>query len=342
MMAFMWLSLSPEARDATLLFAPTHLDRQSITSHIREGLKEKSLLQGPMHMQPILKAKPMEPIHQRSAAYYQTGDVIRFNQEFKRYGIQPGQYFTVGNLTQKHRHDNRLPLLNDKGKAIKFALKHLPQYKTHNASFERIIEIYQKRQLELQTDDKIMWTRNSKADHIRNGEILTIHDIQNKALVLHNKDGQPLTLQKDNPVLQHADYGYVLTNYKVQGKDAPYGIGLMESYHRFGATMKNFYVQISRAIHGMTIVTDNKDQLIDAIKRNHDEKKASIDFITTQQLKKHALRFESRNSLLLQPVINKKIYFESIKPDKNIEALQFEIANRQKAPEFIKERELER
>ena len=110
--------------------------------------------------------------------------------------------------------------------------------------------------------------------------------------------------------MKHLDYSYVLTNYKVQGKDAPYGIGLMESYHRFSATMKNFYVQISRAVHGMTLVTDNKEHLIAAIKRNCDEKAASLDVMSSKQLAKHEERFMHQASLSIQPVIDKKRLFE--------------------------------
>jgi hypothetical protein len=101
----------------------------------------------------------------------------------------------------------------------------------------------------------------------------------------------------------------VLTNYKVQGKDAPYGIALMESYQRFGATFKNFYVQISRAIHGVTLVTDNKEDLLKAISKNNDEKTSALDRLSSQQLMAHEKQFSDQ--LSIQPVIDKKMQFEN-------------------------------
>src|SRR3990167_3215423 len=238
-----WLRLSPAEREATLLFAPTHADRGAITTLIRKGLNEDGTLQGRSYTQPTLKSKSLEPVQQRFTAYYQQGDVVRFNQDFAKHTVQQGQYYTVGTISPKHRRDNVLPLINEKGKAMHFSLKSLPHYKTHTAHFERVMEVYRQSELALQSGDKVMWTRNSKADGIRNGETLTVQTIQENQLVLTTKDGQSMALQKNNPALKHLDYSYVLTNYKVQGKDAPYGIGLMDSYHRFGTTMKNFYVQ---------------------------------------------------------------------------------------------------
>ena len=163
---------------------------------------------------------------------------------------------------------------------------------------------------------------------IRNGEVLVVQAIQSNHLVFTTKDGQPFTLEKNHSALKHLDYSYVLTNYKVQGKDAPYGIGLMESYHRFGATMKNFYVQISRAIHGMTLVTDNKEQLVEAIQRNNDEKPAALDMVSIQQLRMH------ESKLSIQTVIDKKIQFEH-----QAQELNFTKVSHQKSVEYIKELE---
>ena len=243
-------------------------------------------------------------------ANYQKGDVLRFNQDFQKHGIKQHQYYTVGQMTKKHRQDNVLPLIDEQGKTERFALQSLPQYKTHTAPFERIIELYRSDELELNVGDKLMWTRNFKSSNVRNGDTLTLHAIQDKELLFITKENNTMIFEKNHPALKHFDYSYVLTNYKVQGKDASYGIGLMESHNRFGSTLKNFYVQISRAVHGMTLVTDDKNCLIGAIKRNNDEKQASIDVISARQLVDHRARFNDRAPISIEPVIDKKMRFE--------------------------------
>jgi conjugative transfer relaxase protein TraI len=306
-----WLSLTPERRNETLLFAPTHNNREAITKLLRDGLKQEIVLTGESIHQSVLKAKNIEAVQQRFVAYYHKGDVIRFNKKFQKYSIKPGCYYKVGDIDKIHRRDNVLPLIDENGKLIQFALKNLPQYKTHTGPFERVIELYQTKSLELLVGDKVMWTRNFKKDDIRNGQCATIQEINEKSLVFVTNEGNQLTLEKSNPALKHLDYSYVLTNYKVQGKDAPYGVGLMESNHRFGATEKNFYVQISRAIHGMTLVTDNKEELAKAIRRNTDDKASSLDITSSSQLIRHNERFGKDKRLSIQSIIDKKNILES-------------------------------
>jgi conjugative relaxase-like TrwC/TraI family protein len=304
-----WLSLPEKNRQETLLFAPTHANRREITEILRAGLEREGTLQGATYLQKTLKAKTMETIQQRFVAYYQRGDVIRFNQDFAQNKIKQGEYYTVGQVTNRHREENTLPLINDKGKTQIFPLKNMPQYKAHTAAFERVIEIYTTQTLALKVGDHLMWTRNFKACDLRNGQRAVLKAQDEKTLVFR-LEGREITLKKDHPALKHLDYGYVLTNYKVQGKDAPRGVGLMESHQRFSATLKNFYVQISRGVWGMTLVTDDKEALARAIEINPDEKKASLDMISSHQLMRHEQRFLDRTSFSIHPVIDKKLTLE--------------------------------
>lgn len=345
-----WLSLSQKQRNETLLFAPTHANRQAITEILREGLKQEGSLNGDAFIQKVLHHKSIEAVQQRFVSYYQKGDVVRFNQNFNK-GIKQGAYFTVGQMTKKHYRENVLPLINQEGKSLNFPLKNLPTYKTHSGPFERIIELYQAKELELLKGDKVMWTRNFKELNLRNGQCVIVHDVKEHDIVFKNQEGTFFSIQKSHPALKHLDYSYVLTNYKVQGKDASYGVGLMESYHRFSATMKNFYVQISRAIHGMTLVTDNKEQLVEAIQKNSDEKRASLDMISSPKLVQHELRFQQNNQLSLRATIDKKIQFElqndrlnSLKRLRQMEELYFTKKDSsnvltEKTKDFIKELE---
>jgi len=307
-----WLSLSPKAREETLLFAPTHANRNAITSLLREGLEKEGVLKGGAFTQTTLKAKSIEAIQQRFASYYQKGDVIRFNKNFSQQKLKQGGYYTVGQMTKKHLSQNAIPLVNENGKTHLLPLKDLPHYKTHTAAFERVLEVYRPQSLALKEGDKVMWSRNFKADGIRNGQRATLHSINDKEFVFELDEEEKLTLPKDHPSLKHLDYGYVLTNYKVQGKDAPHGVGLMESYQRFSATLKNFYVQISRGVLGMTLVTDDKERLIDAIEHNHDDKRASLDILSSEDLIKHSQRFKESAQLSIQPTIDKKIQREQV------------------------------
>ena len=305
-----WLSQNQERQKQTLLFAPTHKDRAEITAIIRQGLENEGSLKGEAYVQKTLKAKALESVQLRFASYYQAGDVIRFNQNLQRNTLKQGQYYTVDTMNGRHYRDNMLPLVDEEGRKHLFQLKHLPQYKTHTAAFERVIEVYQAHRLDLKAGDQVLWNRNFKEQNIRNGQRAVIHAIEKDKIVFKLDDEQEKTITKDNSALKHLDHGYVLTNYKVQGKDAAFAVGLIASHHRFSATLKNFYVQISRAVHEMTLVTDDKEALITAIQRNKDEKPAALDVVSSERLKAHEHQFQHKQSLSLQSIIEKQQQFE--------------------------------
>lgn len=328
-----WLSLSQSARDETLLFAPTHANREAITAKIRAGLINEGTLKNGSVVINTLRAKQMETIQLRFADYYQKEDVIRFNQDFKQNRIKQGAYYKVDSINKIHRRDNMLPLVNEEGKSLLFPLKNLPQYKTHSAAFERIIEVYKEKPIDLMVGDKVQWTRNFKACGVQNGDCVVLHEMREQELVFKDKNGAETVFSKDSGVLRHLDYGFVLTNYKVQGKDAPYGVGLMESYRRFSSTMENFYVQISRAVHGMILVTDNKEELALAIQSNTHEKLASLDVISSQKLREHQEKFKQYSPVSIQSVIDKQAQRELLKNNYVFDNKQMDI------PRQIKELE---
>ena len=306
-MATSWLNLSRDVRARTLMFAPTHANRTNITTLIREGLEKEGVLNGEKRVQTVLRTRALEDIQTRSAGYYQTGNIIRFNQDFKRQHITSGNYLTVGELNATHRRDNILPLIREDGRQLSFPLKELPQYKTHTAAFSRVMEIYQKAELELQEGDTILWCRNFKHDGIHNSERATLLEMKEDSYRFKLDCGAELNLESNHPALKHLDHGYVLTNYKVQGKDSYYGMGLIESYHQFSATLENFYVQISRAVFSMTLVTDDKTRLTQALELNTSGKKSALDSVSSAELSLHQDRFkELSKSIAMDSVIDKK------------------------------------
>ncbi|OGV25548.1 MAG: conjugal transfer protein TraI [Legionellales bacterium RIFCSPHIGHO2_12_FULL_37_14] len=303
-----WLSLTNEERTQTLLFAPTHRNREDITKFIRAGLKETGDLNKKSHQHQTLIPKNLESIQIRFIANYQTKDKVRFNKNI--YNAKANNYYIVGQITEKHRKNNTLPLQDENNKRINFPLKKLSTYNTKTASFERPIEVYKTKDLELVEGDKIMWTRNFKKENIRNGQSAIIKKIAKDTIELETNKGEIITLEKNNKAMQHIDYSYVLTNYKAQGKDAKYALGLMESYHKFCTTLKNFYVQISRAQEKMTLITDNKESVIKTIQNNKGEKETAIERLSTKQIKTHQERFNKTTKLDTASLIAKKIAHE--------------------------------
>ena len=261
-MAKTWLSLSVSERDKTLCFAPTHKNRKDITEVIRHALVDEGGLKGRVLMQNTLTNRPITSIESRKSQYYTKDEVLRFNISLPRYGITSGDYLGVQDITHKHKKNNTLSLTRDNGRTITIPLSALPKFQEDCKDLERPIEIYRKAKIELQVGDKIQWKRNHQAFGICNSDLAIIKEITDSDVSVLHEDNRVVTLNRHDPTLKHIDHGYVLTTYGAQGKDKKRGIGLMESVNRFSSTIQNFYVEMTRAIEEMIVVTDNKNNLV--------------------------------------------------------------------------------
>ncbi|HCJ1109598.1 TPA: conjugative transfer relaxase/helicase TraI [Legionella pneumophila] len=307
-LASKWLSFTPEERQNTLCFAPTHKNRQDITLILRNTLIKEGALTGQEHLQPILKERNLTSIKLRNAAYYSQNDIIRFNNTNPRYNIKAGDYLTVGLVTNAHKKNNTLSLNRENGQTITFKLSSLPEFKTENKDLERPVEIYRQEMLSIMAGDQIQWKRNSEDKGIRNSELATIKEITKEAIIITTEDNQTLHLQHQAKELRHIDHGYVLTTYATQGKDKKRGLGLIESFNRFASTIQNYYVETTRGICEMIVVTDDKEHLVKAITTNESDKYSSMDMVGSATLKAHETRFKDhKNSFALQNAIEKKL-----------------------------------
>lgn len=305
-----WLNLSKEERKQTLCFAPTHKNRNDITEIIRHKLKEEGTLTGDTLYQTILSSRPSTSIELRESVYYTRDDVLRFNINIPRFNIKSGDYFTVQELSAKHKNNKSLCLLRENGRAFTFPLKALPEFKEANKDLERPVEIYRKRVIEIQAGDIIQWKRNDKALGINNSDLAFIQTISKDEITIQNQDNKLITLKLNAEVLKHLDHGYVLTTYGAQGKDKKRGVGLIESINRFSTTIENYYVETTRGISEMIVVTDDKDNLVKTITTRDSQKASALEFVDSEVLQQHAARLKP-NELSLQSVIEKKQIRES-------------------------------
>lgn len=304
-----WLALSHAVRERTLLFAPTHANRHDITTIIRDGLKKEGTLNGEEHLINTLKPKATEEIQYHHMQYYQKGDILRFNLQLSKCRIQSGDYLTVETITEKHRANKTIPLINSEGKPVLFRLKDLPEYKATRAGLNRLIEFYEPKELRLCKNDQVLITRNNNKAGLVNSALGQVKSISGHEItLLFEKDNEEKTFPLGSPELKHLDYGYVLTNMKVQGKDKVYALGLIESYNKFSATLRNYYVQVSRAISRITLITDDKGRLCKALELNDDTKKSALDYVDGDTVKNHAYQFANHPKAIdISPILNKKV-----------------------------------
>lgn len=310
-MANLWLMLPSSQREDTLLFAPTHANRRDITRMIRESLKKEGAILVQETELDTLHAKSMEQVKFYHAQYYQAGDVVRSNLNLEKSNVQSGKYYQIGEMTEKDLKKNVVPLIGEDGRHHILHLNELPKYSSRQIASSRFLELYERVSLPISQNDKILITRNHNASGLVNSSVAKVKEISEKEVTLEFQNKELKTFPIGSNELKHIDHGYVLTNMKVQGKDKKNGIGLMESYNENFADLRNYYVQISRAISNMTLITDSKTNLLKALEFNLNDKKTALESVSSQQVKTHQDFFkDNQNSLSIASIMSEKKEFE--------------------------------
>jgi len=128
-------------------------------------------------------------------------------------------------------------------------------------------QVYQQRTLDLATGDKIRITQNGWSEE---GHRLTNGAIYDVAGFTKDKEGEVTGLRLSNgwaigKEFGNLDHGYVVTSYASQGKTVDHVL-IAEGAESFpAASLEQFYVSVSRGKRSVTIYTDDKEALREAV-----------------------------------------------------------------------------
>lgn len=123
---------------------------------------------------------------------------------------------------------------------------------------------YREKEKEFAPGDKIMFTRNDKRLNVQNGLtgiIRNIDDSGNVSVIL-KEDKEVIFNLKD---YSYFDYGYAQTTHKAQGQTSKRAILVHNRTNKINT--EGFYVAATRAMEEFKIITDNKAEFINAVKR---------------------------------------------------------------------------
>ncbi len=236
-----------KAGKSTLVISPTHAEGERVTREIRTKLKiakklgadERELLQ--------LKNLQWTQAQRADARNYQSGIVIQFHQNLPSF--QRGERVT---MTARDEHGVSVERMNGETAFLPLNL---------SAHFQ----IYESRKIALAAGDMIRITQNGFTKdkrRLNNGDL--------KAVKGFTKDGDiklanGWVLAKDYGNLTH---GYCLTSYSSQSKGVDC-VFVAESFESFRAAgREQFYVSASRFKKALTIYTDDKRELLNAVRKS--------------------------------------------------------------------------
>ena len=261
-----WLELGPEARERTLLVAPTHELRAGIDAAVREALASEGVLRGRALRIERLVNLGMTRAEKADARNYREGDTVLFNQDMVNFRVKRDDALTVTGI-----EEDRVVLMHPDGRP-----RHVAPQQTY---YRYRLEVYERREIEIRAGDRIRWTRNDKARDLVNGGRAEVLAITRDRVRFALDDGRTLSLRHDDPQLRHIDHAWSTTVHGAQGSTADGVIAVLDSGHGALTDQSTFYVEISRARDSAVVLTDNREQLVEVLEAHTGERATALEAV---------------------------------------------------------------
>ena len=263
--ARIWLALAPEARERTLLLAPTHALRAEINGTIRAALADEGVLRGKALTIERLVSLHMTGAEKGDVRNYREGDAVMFHQDMVNYRVRKDEALTVTGI-----EGDRVLLRHPDGGS-----RHIKPA----GEVRHDLEVYETRPIEIRAGDRIRWTRNDNGRELINGEQAEVAAIARGRVRLVLEDGRKVSLRADDPQLRHIDYAWSSTVRGAQGSTEDGVIAVLDTSQRALTDQSTFYVEISRARDRAVVLTDNLDELVEVLEANTGERATALDAV---------------------------------------------------------------
>ena len=242
-------------KSAVLVVAPTHKEGELVTNQIRTSLKKEKVLKGEEKVFTVHQNASPTEAEKKDPAFYHTGQSIQFHQNAK--GFARGAMFDVVGKDEKGNVLVTSSKKGDENKAVPLPLAEGKKY-----------SVFEKTEIGLSAGDKIRITQNGSSNdkkRLNNGNIITVKGFDRQGNITCHTGQNQITLDKEH---RNFTYGYCTTSHSSQGKTVD-KVLIAQSAMSFGATSREqFYVSVSRGKTGISIYTDNKQELKEAIQHS--------------------------------------------------------------------------
>jgi conjugative relaxase-like TrwC/TraI family protein len=229
---------------STLVISPTHAEGERVTREIRAKLKAAKKLGADERELVQLKNLQWTEAQRADARNYQAGQVVQFHQNIA--GFRRGERVMV-----KARDAGRVTVGRQNGGTAPLPLDMAARF-----------QIYESSKIALAAGDMIRITQNGFTKdkrRLNNGDLKQVKGFTKDGNI---KLANGWVLPKDYGNLTH---GYCLTSYSSQSKgvDCVFVAESSESFR--AADREQFYVSASRFKEALTIYTDDKYELLNAV-----------------------------------------------------------------------------
>lgn len=236
-----------------LVISPTHAEADLVTAKIREKLKSEGVIGEHEKAYLTLKNKQLTEAQKLQPDNYEKGNWVVFHQNTK--GFKAG---------------GRYEVLDNKGcvkvKDASGIPKDIPLDRTN------YFHVYEPKQTVIAKGDKIRITGNGKTNggvHLFNGTIYSVEGFERSGDIRLSNGS---SISKD---FGHFGLGYVMTSHSSQGKTVDKVIISQSSNSFRASSQEQLYVSISRGREAVSVYTDNKKELLQAVSQSNERQTAN-------------------------------------------------------------------
>lgn len=241
-----YASLPESEREQTLIVAGTHAARRAINDEVRRRLG----LAGQGVTVRVLERRDLTEAEKKSSLSYRPGDLVEAQAHYESLGLARGDLATV-----MEAGAGRVLLRRADGDQVSWRPAQMSK-----------ISAYTVAERELAVGDRVRLNVNNYLAGYLNGDCAKVQAIDpaHGLLTLTRDDGRYLTLDIERPL--QLDHGYAQTVHSAQGQTCERV--LIDADAKSAVAAENlFYVAISRAKDALTIYTDDRDLLPEAMSR---------------------------------------------------------------------------
>jgi conjugative relaxase-like TrwC/TraI family protein len=233
---------------SALVVAPTHAEGREVTDRIRTELRSAERIGEKDRVFIQLTSYGLTEAQRKGATNYQSGDVVRFQQNVKG-GFKKGEAVSVVG-----RDKDGVRVKRSRGRPVSLPLEEA-----------RHFDLYEKRDLPLAAGDRIRITQNgTTADGGRlfNGSLHTVEGFDRCGNIL--LEGGKVVSRDYG----HLTHGYCTTSHASQGKTVDRVLVALGPESFAAASREQFYVSVSRGRESVTVYCADKQELKEAVVRS--------------------------------------------------------------------------
>lgn len=239
-------------QDEAILLTTNHHERLNVNNQVRDKLKQTGELTGQSIKAEMLHPLGLSTEQKRLTHCYQLGDVLRFNKDYTKLGIEKNSYFKIENIEVK---DSVLELKDKSDKKIIIEPYQLDT---------RSVEAFRPEIRELNSGDTLLWSKTIKHDSDKkldkiNGQSAKILNIKNNIVSVKLSNGKLSDLNLAENLDKHWDHGYAMTLGKASLQSFNNGIVLIDANAHLNKETVNDLGASIESIKNIQILTNDAE-----------------------------------------------------------------------------------